>query len=270
MPGSRIHMHVKLQMICNFIKISVSPVKVELYDRPRALSRKLAKSFGCPGKKGRRTDRSMVLSVSVSVLEGKGRGGGCITWESLRSFTRQQWETHTGMCSTTNGSRRGAAWPAPAGGCPSACRWRPPAEASQHQESPNNFLPLRRKTRPLPVDESRSVLPFMELWRGAMTSIQLKTYEPPDRSSCLRLCRANRGWQEEAYKHTSFKRSFNGEWPAVLLTCMADYQVWTLNVIRYRTFEPISLQADVWAAVGSGKKWSFPHLKHQTLIATMF
>lgn len=62
-------------MLCNFIKISVSPVKVELYDRPRALSRKLAKSFGCPGKKGRRTDRSMVLSVSVSVLEGKGRGG---------------------------------------------------------------------------------------------------------------------------------------------------------------------------------------------------
>lgn len=51
------------------IGISLSPVTFELYDRPRALCRKLAKSFGCPGKKGRSRDRSMVLSVSVSVLE---------------------------------------------------------------------------------------------------------------------------------------------------------------------------------------------------------
>lgn len=54
---------------CWMIKISSGPVKFEIYDRPRALSRKLAKSLGCPGKKGWRTDRSMVLSVSVSVLE---------------------------------------------------------------------------------------------------------------------------------------------------------------------------------------------------------
>lgn len=137
-------------MLCNFIKISLSPVKVELYDRPRALSRKLAKSFGCPGKKGRRTDRSMVLRVSVSVLEG---GGVALLLNRFVAshVNSEKHITHTGMCSTTNGSPCGAAWPAPAGGCPSACRWRPPAEASQHQESPNNFLPLRRKTRLLPM-----------------------------------------------------------------------------------------------------------------------
>lgn len=66
---------INLNMHCRII--SLSPVKFELYDRPRALSRKLAKSFGCPGKKGRRTDRSMVLSVSVSVLEGQEK---CITF----------------------------------------------------------------------------------------------------------------------------------------------------------------------------------------------
>lgn len=48
----------------------------------------------------------------------------------------------------------------------------------------------------------------------------------------------------------------------ILLTCMADNKVCLLNVICYRTFESISLQADVWAAVSSGKNRSFSDLKH--------
>lgn len=91
------------------------------YDRPRALSRKFANSLGWPGRKGRSADRSMVLSVSASDLEEGGEArypGG----DPLASGGGGGEGAHTGMCSTASVSRRGAGGPAPAGGCPSACR----------------------------------------------------------------------------------------------------------------------------------------------------
>lgn len=42
---------------------------IELHLMPRALSIKSANFFGCPGGKGCRTERSMVLRVSVRVLK---------------------------------------------------------------------------------------------------------------------------------------------------------------------------------------------------------
>lgn len=50
--------------------------------------------------------------------------------------------THTCMCSRASASPCGAAWPAPAGGCPSACRWRPQAEPCLTPAPPDNSLPL--------------------------------------------------------------------------------------------------------------------------------
>lgn len=47
------------------------------------------------------------------------------------------------------------------------------------------------KNKAVAHDESKTALPFMELWRGAVTLIQLKTYQPHDRSSCLPFCLTN-------------------------------------------------------------------------------